>query len=259
MACTHVFLSELLLIRLTKTHVRRRIYPTPTVRNSLTEDPPFLESLEFLRFAVFTSFATFADGRKSTQGISCWKVSVSKRFRQNSKSPFLAKSIFPFAKIANQIGKVVNTAINVPFFRQLGVRRNAAPLSYPSFDEAGVDRLFLLGVVLAFVIFFTALCTALLMSTCFSPRLWERTSTLPLCWSTSTAATWALCRAGAVFFLRKKLPVSYPVVTLVKQDVLISQPLWIRVSNIQHMPCKKGKNSHDPFFICRKNVQDYKC
>ena len=123
MACTHVFLSELLLIRLTKTHVRRRIYPTPT---SVTEDPPFLESLEFLRFAVFTSFATFADGRKSTQGISCWKVSISKRFRQNSKSPFSSNINFSFSKIANQLRKIVNTAMNVPFFRQLGVRRYAS-------------------------------------------------------------------------------------------------------------------------------------
>ena len=126
MACTHVFLSELLLIRLTKTHVWR-IYPTPT---SVTEDPPFLESLEFLGFAVFTSFATFADGRKSTQGIPCWKVSISKRFRQNSKSPFLSTSIFPkIATFKNRRNcKYCHecTLFSVTVVIPLGARRNVS-------------------------------------------------------------------------------------------------------------------------------------
>ena len=99
MACTHVFLSELLLIRLTKTHVRRRIYPTPTVRNSLTEDPPFLESLEFLRFAVFTSFATFADGRKVHKAFLVEKYQFQKDSGKTQSPLFWQHQFFHLQKL----------------------------------------------------------------------------------------------------------------------------------------------------------------
>ena len=71
-----------------------------------TEDPPFLESLEILRLAVFTSFATFADGRKVHKAFLVEKYQFQKDSAKIQSPLSLATSIFPFAKMANQIGKV---------------------------------------------------------------------------------------------------------------------------------------------------------
>ena len=71
--------------------------------------------------------------------------------------------------------EIIPTSWNCTFF-QLLVHCTYPPLV----DDAGVDRRLLVGVVFD-VVFLTALWTALLMSTCFSPLLWESTSTLPLC------------------------------------------------------------------------------